>query len=130
MTIARGRTCSIGVAIQQPGESALETVNRADQALYQAKRSGRNLTVWHGGNREDELRHSSAAGEELAPADAIGRAGVAGPSSGQLSSLVATLNVSRYVRTGELSPRHLHPKPSLDRKSVEACTDRWRGQTS
>jgi diguanylate cyclase len=38
-------TVSIGVAEFQPGESIGELVERADRALYQAKRLGRNRTV-------------------------------------------------------------------------------------
>ena len=35
-------TCSIGVAQYRPGEPVGEVVDRADQALYRAKREGRN----------------------------------------------------------------------------------------
>ena len=35
-------TCSIGVAVHHPGEAPATLVERADQALYKAKRSGRN----------------------------------------------------------------------------------------
>lgn len=38
-------TCSFGVAQWAPGESATEFIARADQALYQAKASGRNQVV-------------------------------------------------------------------------------------
>lgn len=38
--------------------------------------------------------------------------------------------VSRYVRMGELTSRHLHGRPSLDRKSVAAFADRWRDRNS
>ena len=38
-------TVSVGVAEFQPGESIGDLVERADRALYQAKRSGRNRTV-------------------------------------------------------------------------------------
>ena len=38
-------TVSIGVAEFKPGESINDVVERADRALYQAKRSGRNRTV-------------------------------------------------------------------------------------
>ena len=37
-----GHTISVGAAIQVPGESGRETLHRADKALYQAKRSGRD----------------------------------------------------------------------------------------
>jgi diguanylate cyclase (GGDEF)-like protein len=37
-----GRTISVGVAIQRDGEDAQETLRRADEALYVAKRAGRD----------------------------------------------------------------------------------------
>ena len=38
-------TVSIGVAEHTPGETALQTVERADQAMYAAKQAGRNRVV-------------------------------------------------------------------------------------
>jgi diguanylate cyclase len=38
-------TLSIGVSQYRPGEQLIETVRRADNALYLAKRSGRNRVV-------------------------------------------------------------------------------------
>ena len=43
--IPRGLTCSIGLAQWSPGESDVEIVLRADQALYEAKGSGRDTLV-------------------------------------------------------------------------------------
>ncbi len=43
-------TLSIGVSQYRPGEQLVETIRRADEALYQAKRTGRNRVV-----REDEV---------------------------------------------------------------------------
>jgi GGDEF domain-containing protein len=37
-----GRTISVGVAVQRAGELAEDTLNRADQALYEVKRQGRD----------------------------------------------------------------------------------------
>jgi diguanylate cyclase (GGDEF)-like protein len=37
-----GRTISVGVALQAPNESSAETFRRADLALYEAKRTGRD----------------------------------------------------------------------------------------
>lgn len=37
-----GRTISVGAALREPGESAETTLRRADDALYAAKRAGRN----------------------------------------------------------------------------------------
>jgi diguanylate cyclase (GGDEF)-like protein len=39
---AVGHTVSVGAAMQLPGETGRETLLRADKALYQAKRAGRN----------------------------------------------------------------------------------------
>jgi diguanylate cyclase (GGDEF)-like protein len=39
---AVGHTVSVGAAVQLPGETGRETLLRADKALYQAKREGRN----------------------------------------------------------------------------------------
>jgi diguanylate cyclase (GGDEF)-like protein len=39
------RTASFGVVEYQPGESIIETLERADKALYQAKTNGRNRVV-------------------------------------------------------------------------------------
>jgi diguanylate cyclase (GGDEF)-like protein len=38
-------TCSAGIAVLHPDESAREVVERADQALYEAKERGRDLAV-------------------------------------------------------------------------------------
>ena len=46
-SVARGQTCSIGVAEWQPIEQPPQAIARADEALYEAKRAGRNRIVWH-----------------------------------------------------------------------------------
>jgi diguanylate cyclase (GGDEF)-like protein len=38
--------CSIGIAISEPGDTAESLINKADQALYTAKKKGRNQTSW------------------------------------------------------------------------------------
>lgn len=40
-------SCSAGVALVRPGETVGEVLRRADEALYQAKRAGRNRVVVH-----------------------------------------------------------------------------------
>lgn len=46
-------TVSIGIAVTRPGEdnSRAELITHADQALYRAKREGRNRICWHEGTR-------------------------------------------------------------------------------
>ena len=46
-SVARGQTCSIGVAEWQPIEQPAQAIARADEALYEAKRAGRNRIAWH-----------------------------------------------------------------------------------
>nr|WP_231127515.1 EAL domain-containing protein [Motilibacter aurantiacus] len=60
-----GRTCSAGLAEWEPGDSASMLVNRADVALYAAKRAGRNRAHRHAGEdgRGRELLRAMAAGE-------------------------------------------------------------------
>ncbi|WP_259055629.1 GGDEF domain-containing protein [Methylohalomonas lacus] len=43
--IPRGQTCSAGLAVFAPGETADELINRADRALYLAKNTGRDRVV-------------------------------------------------------------------------------------
>ncbi|WP_435769102.1 bifunctional diguanylate cyclase/phosphodiesterase [Nocardioides sp. SYSU DS0651] len=47
--VSHGQTCSIGMASWHDGDDPAALVARADQALYQAKRSGRNRIVVHDG---------------------------------------------------------------------------------
>ncbi|HJR94729.1 MAG TPA: sensor domain-containing diguanylate cyclase [Gaiellaceae bacterium] len=42
-----GQTCSVGLAEWSPGESDADLVARADEALYEAKRAGRDALVVH-----------------------------------------------------------------------------------
>jgi len=55
-TVARGQTCSVGVAEWLPGEPGEAAVRRADESLYEAKRSGRNRVVWHDGDGQQPAR--------------------------------------------------------------------------
>jgi diguanylate cyclase (GGDEF)-like protein len=45
----RGQSCSAGVALRADGEPAASLLERADAALYEAKRAGRNRTLIAGG---------------------------------------------------------------------------------
>lgn len=53
-------TVSVGLAVSQAGESVQQVLDRADEALYQAKAAGRNRVVQHG----------DAPGRATAPLDA------------------------------------------------------------
>jgi diguanylate cyclase (GGDEF)-like protein len=73
-SIPFGQTCSAGVACHRPGESAPHLMQRADSALYQSKRTGRNRTTHATG--DDALRHghvdpSLARAVELAEEDRL-----------------------------------------------------------
>lgn len=56
-------TLSIGVAQYRPGEDIVQTIRRADAALYQAKQTGRNRAVLADGNARPAL---SAAKQSVA----------------------------------------------------------------
>lgn len=45
-SVARGQTCSIGATQWRSGEPGVTAMARADEALYEAKRTGRDRTVW------------------------------------------------------------------------------------
>lgn len=55
MSVARGQTCSIGLAEVHPGESPDSASARADEALLHAKRRGRNRMAAHDGTTVRDL---------------------------------------------------------------------------
>ena len=58
------QTCSIGVALWDFSEEPAEVVARADQALYHAKRAGRDRIAIHDGTSTRDLRAPRSAGVE------------------------------------------------------------------
>jgi diguanylate cyclase (GGDEF)-like protein len=64
-----GHTCSAGVADWEPGDSVSLLSARADTALYESKRNGRNRVTHHDSSRNveaAEIRRAVAAGEIVA----------------------------------------------------------------
>jgi diguanylate cyclase (GGDEF)-like protein len=60
--VSRGQTCSIGLTVWDGHEDPDHLVSRADEALYHAKRSGRNRLAVHDGTR---VRDSVDRGSDL-----------------------------------------------------------------
>ncbi len=67
-SVTRGLTCSIGVTQWQPSEQPAQAVARADEALYEAKRSGRNRIVWGtAGGKDARPLAATPVGHDLLP---------------------------------------------------------------
>jgi diguanylate cyclase (GGDEF)-like protein len=65
---APGITVSIGVAELQPGDTARSVIERADRALYEAKRAGKNRVVAATAIAGSTFRESAVAGTQPASA--------------------------------------------------------------
>ena len=52
-------TFSAGIALYQPGDTLLSLINRADKAMYQAKRMGRNCILTDASPDEPDLASES-----------------------------------------------------------------------
>jgi diguanylate cyclase (GGDEF)-like protein len=64
-----GHTCSAGVADWEPGDTVSLLIARADTALHESKRNGRNRVTHHDSSRNveaAEIRRAVAAGEIVA----------------------------------------------------------------
>lgn len=64
-------TVSMGLAMVQPSETPAALVKRADQALYAAKRSGRNCIYWHDGRACHRVAQTETASPTGVPQDAM-----------------------------------------------------------
>lgn len=93
-------TASIGVAERLPGEGGPELIQRADEALYAAKKGGRNCVHWHDG----WVTHPLAdAGKTVTPQPHAEQCQETSPASGQPSA--ENLNVA--------TPRSAEPVSTL-----------------
>lgn len=86
-------TVSSGAAIAEEGELGPHLVKRADEALYAAKRSGRNCGYWHDGKRHAPLLGVVCAEELLTPSSA----GDLQPTPGSLAREAAASAEFRVV---------------------------------
>jgi diguanylate cyclase len=69
--VSQGQTCSIGFTVWDGHEDPNHVVARADEALYHAKRSGRNRVAVHDGERvRDAAREIPAADARQRPVPA------------------------------------------------------------
>jgi len=65
--VTGGQTCSVGVAVRRQEEAAGQAMARADLALYEAKRTGRNRTTWHGSDGPRRVSSGVDDVESLTP---------------------------------------------------------------
>ena len=63
-------TVSVGLAVQQPGETLAQTVLRADDALYRAKREGRDRVVLDSASAAPDVAPEVGSSMSGRPADA------------------------------------------------------------
>ncbi|HTC71006.1 MAG TPA: diguanylate cyclase, partial [Acidothermaceae bacterium] len=91
----KSHTCSAGVADWQSGDSVSLLAARADTALYESKRNGRNRVTYHDSSQtteEADMRRAVAAGEVVAYYQPIVELG-----SGMVMGFEA---LARWIRPG------------------------------
>jgi diguanylate cyclase (GGDEF)-like protein len=67
-TVSQGQTCSIGLTIWDGLEDPDQVVSRADEALYYAKRNGRNRVAVHDGHQiRDSIHQGSYPIDRVVP---------------------------------------------------------------
>jgi diguanylate cyclase (GGDEF)-like protein len=118
-----GTTCSAGITAAEPGDTVSLLIGRADAALYEAKRSGRNCTTIHEGNRgaeAAELRRAVADGEM-----AVFYQPVVDLRTGDVTGVEALV---RWIRPGPTGPTIVPPDsfiPLAEASGVIDVLGRW-----
>jgi len=93
-------TTSIGVAQLLPNEHPSVLIGRADDALYAAKRAGRNLAYWHDGRRPQPVTREATAAAETPPGGA---------------DVPATPGDGATIQDAQPSPVSDRPAPAIER---------------
>ncbi|GIW95648.1 MAG: hypothetical protein KatS3mg110_3689 [Pirellulaceae bacterium] len=109
-------TISCGVAVYSPGETAEQCWNRADQALYAAKRNGRDQVWYHNGARL--CRYTTGGNAEVTGC---------GPSEPDASSRQLRA-ASQAADGGPPAPRLTRSgrQPDMAQPNDDAVADHWQ----
>ena len=120
------QTCSIGVAVWDFSEPPAEVVARADQALYHAKRAGRDRVAVHDGATTRELSGPRGAGVESLLSTVFQP--IVHLATGQPAAFEALSRFSNGNPQDVFTSAGLHgAKVSLEAAAVRSARAGWRG---